>query len=343
MKATAKGTILDPFSWYDTTNFNVTYTDEKVGGLPIMGLNSTWSDKTSPNPTVPPISQHWDYTKTPARGVNLGGWLSLEPFVTPSLFNSYDSSLGIVDEYTLTSHLGSQKSKQILEQHYASFVTESTFAEIAAAGLDHVRIPYSYWAVTTYPGDPYVSQVSWRYLLRGIEWARNHGLRVNLDIHGLPGSQNGWNHSGRWGAIGWLNGTDGDLNAQRSIDVHDQLSKFFAQDRYKSIITLYGLCNEPKMTKLPKEQVLNWTTTVTNVIRKNGVNATVVFGDGFLGLENWTGELQGLGGTNGAVLDVHQYVIFNVDQVVFTHQQKVQFACQGWTNQTVSSMNTATG
>ncbi|KAL5318604.1 hypothetical protein ACEPPN_013667 [Leptodophora sp. 'Broadleaf-Isolate-01'] len=334
--AEAKGTDLDPFSWYDTTDFNVTYTAITVGGLPIMGLNSEWDDSKSANSNSPPISTSWgSYADTPARGVNLGGWLSLEPFITPSLFN-YP---GVVDEWTLTEHLGTG-AKAALEKHYATFVTEQTFKDIAAAGLDHVRIPFSYWAVVTYDGDPYVYRVSWRYLLRGIEWARKHGLRINLDLHGIPGSQNGWNHSGRLGAIGWLNGADGALNANRSLTVHDQLSQFFAQDRYKNIVTFYGLANEPKMTALQTSDVLAWTVSAYELVRKNGINAYVVFGDGFMGLGNWKGKLSGY---DGLVLDVHQYVIFNKNQIDFTHSKKVDYACSDWSTQTEQSMSVSTG
>ncbi|RDL37190.1 (Trans)glycosidase [Venustampulla echinocandica] len=332
----AKGTDLDPFSWYDTTDFNVTYTNETVGGLPIMGLNSEWDDSKSANGNVPPIGKPWgSYSETPARGVNLGGWLSLEPFITPSLFNKN----GVIDEWTLTTYLGNQ-AKPTLEQHYATFVSEQTFIDIANAGLDHVRIPFSYWAVKTYDGDPYVFRTSWRYLLRAIEWARKHGLRINLDVHGLPGSQNGWNHSGRQGSIGWLNGTDGALNGQRSLDLHDQLSKFFAQDRYKNIISFYGLANEPKMTVLQPSDVIAWTSSAYTLVRKNGINANVVFGDGFGGLLNWKGKLTGL---SGLVLDAHQYVIFNRDQISFNHSAKIDYACRGWSDQASLSSNTATG
>ncbi|KAI1770400.1 glycoside hydrolase family 5 protein [Hypoxylon cercidicola] len=336
----ARGTYLDPFTWYDTTDFNVTYTNETLGDLPIMGLYTDWDDSTSANDKVPALNEDWGkYSDRPARGVNLGGWLSLEPFITPSLFN-YDSKLNIVDEYTLCQHLGPKTAASTLEKHYATFVTEQTFQEIQAAGLDHVRIPYSYWAVQTYDDDPYVFRISWRYLLRAIEWARKYGLRVNLDLHALPGSQNGWNHSGRLGLVNWLNGTDGDLNAQRSLDVHDRLSKFFAQDRYKNIITFYGLANEPRMVSLSAAAVTAWTTQAYNLVRKNGVAANVVFGDGFMGLANWQGKLTGM---EGLVLDVHQYVIFNNDQIIYTHQKKVQYACDGWTQQTEQSMDTSTG
>jgi glucan 1,3-beta-glucosidase len=338
--ASAKGTYLDPFSWYDTTDFNVTYTDATVGGLYIMGLNSTWDDSVQANPNVPALKDSFSYGSMPIRGMNIGGWLSIEPFITPSLFSSFSSRDNVIDEWTLTSKLGSTKAAQTLEQHYSSFVSAQTFADIRAAGFDHVRIPFSYWAVTTYDGDPYVKQTSFRYLLRGIEWARQNGLRVNLDLHGIPGSQNGWNHSGKQGVIGWLNGTDGDLNAQRSLSIHSQLSQFFAQPRYKNIITLYGLVNEPRMTGLDTAKVLNWTEAAVTTIRKNNVSAIIVFGDGFLGLDKWQGKLTD---QKNLLLDVHQYVIFNNDQIALDHSDKLNFACKGWTQQMTQSMNTDSG
>ena len=338
--AGAKGGIRDPFSWYDTTDFNLTYTDEEVGGLSVMGLMSKWDDSTQANDKVPPLNKEWKYGEMPIRGINVGGWLSIEPFISPSLFTQFKSSQGIIDEYTLSKQLGPEKAKATLEKHYALFINRQSFKDIQAAGFDHVRIPYSYWAVTTYPGDPYVPQVSWRYLLRGIEYARQCGLRVNLDLHGLPGSQNGWNHSGRQGDIGWLNGTDGALNGQRSIDIHGQLSTFFAQPRYKNVIAIYGLANEPKMIKLQTDTVLTWTTNAVNQVRKNGITQTIAIGDGFLGLPKWQGKLAGI---QGLVLDSHPYTIFNPQQISFPHQKKISFACTEWQNQQKVSMDTATG
>lgn len=338
--ADKQGTILDPFSWYDTIDFNVTYTDKMVGGLPIMGLNDTWDDSVQANDKVPKLSDTFEYGKMPIRGVNVGGWLNIEPFITPSFFEQYSQRDGIVDEYTLCTKLGSDRCKDSLEKHYSAFVTKQTFADIRDAGFDHVRIPFGYWIVTTYDGDPYVKQISWRYLLRGIEYARQNGLRVNLDLHGAPGSQNGWNHSGRQGVIGWLNGTDGDLNAQRTLDIHHQLSQFFAQPRYKNIVTMYGIVNEPRMVDIDTDIVLAWTQKAIDQIRKDNITAVLVFGDGFYGLDNWQGKLQK---DDNLLLDVHQYVIFNVDQLSLKHTDKLNFACRGWTAQSKRSMDKTTG
>jgi glucan 1,3-beta-glucosidase len=293
-----------------------------------MGLNSTWDDSAKPNDNVPALNDSFPYGSSPIRGVNIGGWLSIEPFITPSLFSRYPITDGIVDEYTLSQKLGSSAASTI-EEHYATFIQEEDFAQMAAAGLDHVRIPYSYWAVTTYSGDPYVEKISWRYLLRSIEYCRKYGLRVNLDLHGLPGSQNGENHSGRQGAVRWLNGTDGDLNAQRSLDIHDQLSQFFAQSRYKNIVTMYGLVNEPPLLSLDVATVLNWTIKATELVQKNGIKAKIVMGDGFLNLDKWQYMMKTDVPSN-MLLDTHQYTIFNTNEIDLTHTAKINLTCSSW-------------
>jgi glucan 1,3-beta-glucosidase len=334
-----RGGILDPWSWYDTDDFNVTYTNELVGGLPIIGLNSTWDDSVQANPSVPKLSDPFKYGKSPIRGVNVGGWLNLEPFITPSFFSQYGSKDNIVDEWTLLTKLGSAKTA-FMEKHYSSFITRQTFAEIRDAGMDHVRFPFGYWIVQIYDDDVYVPQIAWRYLLRGIEYCRQNGLRVNLDLHGAPGSQNGWNHSGRQGRINWLNGTDGDKNAQRTLDIHHKLSVFFAQPRYKNVVTMYGLVNEPRNVELDTQKVVSWSQKAIDQIRSDGITGIIVFGDGFMGLDNWQGKLQG---NKDLLLDVHQYTIFNTDQIKLKHKDKLNFACQAWTKQSERSMDRKTG
>ena len=71
-------------------------------------------------PTNEPLSQRsvdfgFGYEKV--RGVNIGGWLVLEPWITPSIFQKVDQSLGIVDELTLTEKLGSEAALNILRPH----------------------------------------------------------------------------------------------------------------------------------------------------------------------------------------------------------------------------------
>jgi glucan 1,3-beta-glucosidase len=194
--------------------------------------------------------------------------------------------------------------------------------------------------VKTYDNDPYVVGVSWRYLLRGIEWARRYGLRVKLDLHGVPGSQNGWNHSGKQGTIDWVLGPDGPQNANRTLDLHNQLSQFFAQDRYKNIVVFYGLVNEPAVS-IPQDALVTWTQQAYQIVHGNGVTATVIFGEAQRGLAPWQGKLTGYG--NSLAIDVHEYMLFDPHLIVTKHADRVTFACQTWVGQISASLDTTTG
>jgi len=94
-----------------------------------------------------------------------------------------------------------------------------------------------------------------RYFLKAIKWARKYGLRINLDLHALPGSQNGWNHSGRLGTIGFLNGPMGYANAQRSLDYIRIFAEFITQPQYKDVVTIFGIMNEPQGTPMGQDQL----------------------------------------------------------------------------------------
>ena len=310
-----------------------------------MGLNTSYPSNISPNPTVPALSSTFPFGTRPIRGMNIGGWLSTEPFITPSLFNRTSTNQpNFPDEYTLCSTLGKEVAASVLEQHYASFVRPQTFADIRAAGFDHVRLGFPYWCIATYPGDPYIEGTCWRYLLRAIEWARSQGLRVALDLHSAPGGQNGWNHSGRDGVIGWLNGTaSGSLNAERTLIIHGQLAEFFAQDRYRGLVTLYGILNEPHMLNLKRSSVFNWTSVAIQQLRSSPLpNDTVlVVSDGFLPLNTWHAALPAVANPaqERVLLDAHQYTIFDPEQIQLDHSAKLEFACQGWSQQVKMSMD----
>lgn len=350
-----KNTIFDISTWKDLTDFNTTFTSDTVGGLPVMGLNTTFDDSAKPNEFVPALNEDFGYDSRPIRGVNLGGWLVLEPFLTPTMFEKYNELANkenlqgakIVDEYTLIKYVnktqgGREAVKDLMETHYSTFVNETTFKEIAEAGLDHVRIPFGYWMVKVWPEDEFLGQVSWRYLLRGIEWARKYGLRINLDLHSVPGGQNGWNHSGRQGTVGWLNGTDGNMYGDRTLEVHKQLATFFSQDRYKNIITIYGLVNEPRMTALNVTLVQDWTKNAYKLVQESGFNGTIVYGDGFLGVDAWTGIFPQEKFPQ-LMLDVHEYTIFDDNLIQLTHAGKVNYVCNEWKAQLSRSSNPATG
>jgi glucan 1,3-beta-glucosidase len=259
------------------------------------GYKDPFDDSARSNPYSPPLNQPFSYNdKHRIRGINIGGWLVLEPYITPKMFEqkvgSHESL--ILDEWTLCERLGPDEAKRQLKEHYETFITEADFKKIAEMGFNHVRIPTGHWALQVFPGEPFVPHVSWQYLLRGIQWARKYGLRVMVELHTAPGSQNGWNHSGRAGTVGFLNGTDGDLNAERTTQLVTELVRFFNKPEWAHVVPVFGVLNEPATMNIPEEKVQQWYQTSYDAIRKalgQGKGPFLTFHDGFIPLHRWRG------------------------------------------------------
>lgn len=43
---------------------------------------------------VKSLSEEWDWSTDLIQGVNLGGWLVLEPFITPAIFEEFEDVCG---------------------------------------------------------------------------------------------------------------------------------------------------------------------------------------------------------------------------------------------------------
>jgi len=66
-------------------------------------------------------------------------------------------------------------------------------ARLLSFSLNHVRLPIGYWAWDVGAGEPYI-QGQLHYLRRAVRWAKNNGLKLIIDLHGVPGSQNGYGY-----------------------------------------------------------------------------------------------------------------------------------------------------
>lgn len=97
----------------------------------------------------------------------------------------------MVDEYTYGEHYGPVEAGRLLTQHWDTWITEDDLAQIASLGLNHVRIPIGWWALDKVRTEPY-PQGQYPYLFKAVGWAKKHGLKVMIDLHGAPGSQNGF-------------------------------------------------------------------------------------------------------------------------------------------------------
>ena len=96
----------------------------------------------------------------------------------------------------MSASLGKDEMQSRMQKHWSSWITADDFESMAGHGLNFVRIPIGYWSVSPIDGDPYV-QGAYEWLDKAIGWAGDNGLKVLIDLHGAPGSQNGFDNSGK--------------------------------------------------------------------------------------------------------------------------------------------------
>ncbi|KAI0020381.1 glucan 1,3-beta-glucosidase precursor [Xylariomycetidae sp. FL0641] len=248
------------------------------------------------------------------RGVNVGGWLVLEPWITPSIFEAQPDD--VVDEYTLTQKLGPDQASTVLEKHWSGFITASDFADIASKGLNFVRIPVGYWSVKPIDGDPYVSG-AYKYLGKALDWANNNGLKVMIDLHGAPGSQNGLDNSGRRGPIAW---TQGDT-LQQTLSALTKLQTDFGAH---PAVAAIELLNEPMSPNLNMDTVKSFMSKGYGNLA--GQNYAVAFHDAFLGPTSWN-DWEAPSASSSLLLDTHHYEVFDAGQLQLDAAGHVASAC----------------
>eukprot|EP00927_Polykrikos_kofoidii_P051804 TRINITY_DN45599_c0_g1_i1.p1 TRINITY_DN45599_c0_g1~~TRINITY_DN45599_c0_g1_i1.p1 ORF type:complete len:436 (-),score=64.19 TRINITY_DN45599_c0_g1_i1:77-1384(-) len=199
----------------------------------------------------------------PWRGVNLGGWLVLESWMTPGLFER--TVPDAVDELTLLESGGQQAAVAVTE-HRETFITERDFWWMRhVGGLNAVRLPVGFWCLEEHAAEtPFLP--TRKYVDRVFEWAEAHGLRVILELHGACGSQNSKDHSGQSdGGVHWLD----QANRCRNLDVLKSWAKRWG--RHPALLAL-GVGNE--VAEPEKESAGFWTNLQDQVMSSLQVSCT---------------------------------------------------------------------
>jgi glucan 1,3-beta-glucosidase len=234
------------------------------------------------------------------RGVNLGGWLVLEPWITPFFFEKANegvprgpnNTFAIVDEYTWRSSKdGSNDRAAMLVDHWNTWVTEDILETLANAGITHLRVPVGYWYFL-YPEneEPVWGRFKSDHAtaleqLKKVanEWMKPRGLQILLDLHTAPGSQNGFDNSGRRG-----NGTPGLLNGnhlQEWAQAVDKMSEWAVANLDEDVLFGIEVLNEPAgfSSEAMRDAIKKYIDPKGyEMVRKHSSDLNVVFETGFI-------------------------------------------------------------
>ncbi len=169
----------------------------------------------------------------PLVGLNLGGWLVVEKWMTPNLFKG----LTAANEYELSQDA---EGRQRLQAHRRSFITEADFKWMAKEGIEIIRLPFGHGVfghAKHYIGA--IDQIDW-----AIKMANKYHIKVLLDMHAAPGAQNEFQHSGsgqRRKGNKWLKNK---VHQNQTINILELIAK-----RYRHEPCVWGiqLLNEPSL------------------------------------------------------------------------------------------------
>ncbi len=250
------------------------------------------------------------------QGVNLGGWLVMEPWMTPA------DSGGLPDTYSIIQQLdnrfGVAEEQSLIRTYQQSWITAADLQIIKNAGFNAVRVPV--WWGNFYPINN-VSNSSWRSdAFTELDWLVNQcsslGIYVIIDMHGLVGSQSNSDDTGQQNLNQyWSNGNDQGNSAYMWWQI---------ANHYKGNGTVagYDLINEP-IGAPSNSAVISAFSSLYNSVRSADPNHIVIM-EGTWGSWNWSmlPNPSSQGWTN-VIYEMHEYQ-YNASQ------QQVE---QGSTNQ----------
>lgn len=185
-------------------------------------------------------------TEVVLNGVNLGGWLLMESWMSPVL--DPDEALAHTDMLEILTHrFGRERARSLMRLYQDNFITEADFSRIAELGFNCVRIPFWYGDFMTEDGQWHTAAPANNPGFLRLDWVirqcEKNGLYAILDMHGCPGGQS-TNHS--TGTIGkaQLYQKEVYLNAMEAL--WRAIAKRY---RRNPTVAAYDIMNEPQNNK----------------------------------------------------------------------------------------------
>lgn len=245
----------------------------------------------------------------PLQGVNLGGWLVMEPWMCPADAGGLPDTYSIIQE--LDSRFGVATEQSMILNYQKSWITTTDLTNIKNAGFNAVRVPV--WWGNFYP-IANVSNATFRSdAFTELDWLVNAagaaGLYVIIDMHGVVGGQSTSDDTGQQNQNQyWTNSNDQGNTAYMWWEI---------ANHYKGNATVagYDLINEP--TGAPgNSNVISAYQSLYSSVRSADPNHIIII-EGTWGDWDWSmlPNPSSEGWTN-VVYEMHEYQYNATEAVV---------------------------
>jgi endoglucanase len=142
--------------------------------------------------------------------------------------------------HTLINELvGEDEGKRFWKEYRDNYITIDDIRFISQSGFNSVRVPFSYRLFVS-EGEPQtLGGPGYELLDRVVEWCKQEGLHVILDMHGAPGGQTGDNIDDSWGYPFLFESPESQL---LTVKIWRKLAERYARE---PTVIGYDLLNEP--------------------------------------------------------------------------------------------------
>lgn len=173
--------------------------------------------------------------------------------------------------------------------------------------------------------DEHYIQGSLLYLIQACAWAKEFGLQVYIDLHSAPGSQNGFDNSGKRGVPQWHTSAN---NIARTENVLLALTVEFSKEAYKGVVTGITPLNEPGGYRPGITEVaMSYYEQGYKLVRSVADNDLLYFmHDAFKPFSFWDGFMNADPYENTA-LDTHIYTVFSDFQIAMNEDERLAYYC----------------
>lgn len=208
-------------------------------GLPLMAQTQP---ATTRLPALKPVGKHMvdpRGNRVTLRGVNLGNWFVIEPWMLAMTEGDEKVADQFEFEQILESRFGSAERQRLMEVYRTHWLSEKDFQVIRSFRFNLIRLPLNYRQFEDDSRPMRLRPDAWKWVDRAVDLAERHGMYVILDMHGVQGGQSVYDHTGHAGQNKLWGSAE---NQARLAWLWRQIAQRY---RNRSAVVAYDVFNEP--------------------------------------------------------------------------------------------------
>lgn len=169
------------------------------------------------------------------RGINLGNWLNPEGY----MFHFKDASSAMRINRAFTELMGPAETQKFWKTFRDNYITGEDIFFIKKLGLNSIRLPFNFRLFVSESYPSVYNEEGFKYLDKAVEWCREAGIYLILDMHAAPGGQTGDNIDDSWGFPFLFESPE---MQNIAVDLWKKIAEKYKEEK---IIIGYDLLNEP--------------------------------------------------------------------------------------------------